>query len=110
MSLFAEAGQCLEGKGFSAGVMARTCRRRYVVLSSAAAAILAIGVATWLLLGLPLLEFAVLISRVLATPLFDMGEGWLALVLLPVNTIASVLLFVLKAARMLQKRIFGAIP
>jgi hypothetical protein len=109
-SLFAEAGQQLEGEAFGARVMARTRRLRYLALAGGAALALTVLSGAWLLFGLPLFEFAVLLSQALATPLFNLGEGWLALVLLPVNTVASVLVIALKALRMLHKRIYGAMP
>lgn len=109
-SLFTAAGQELEGEAFSARVMARTRSLRYRVLTGGAALILAALSGAWLLLGVPLFEFAVLVSQALATPLFNLGEGWLALVLLPVNTVASVLVITLKGLRMLHKKIFGAMP
>jgi hypothetical protein len=109
-SLFAEANRQLEGEAFSARVMARTRRLRYLVLTGGAAMLLAVLGGSWLLFGVSLFEFAVLVSQALATPLFNLGEGWLGLVLLPVNTVAGVLVVTLKALRMLHKRIFSAIP
>jgi hypothetical protein len=109
-SLFAEAGPELEGEAFSARVMARTRSLRYLLLTGAAALVLAFLGGAWLLFGVPLFEFAVLISQALATPIFNLGEGWLALILLPVNTVASVLVIMFKALRTLQKRIRGATP
>jgi hypothetical protein len=109
-SLFEEAGPKLEGEAFSARVMARTRSFRLLMLAGGATLMLMMLSAAWLLFGVPLFEFAVLVSQALATPLFNLGEGWLALVLLPVNTIASALVITLKALRMLQKRLFGAMP
>jgi len=109
-SLFAEAGPELEGEAFRARVMTRTRSLRYLVLTGGVALVLAVLGCAWLLFGIPLFEFAVLVSQVLATPLFNLGEGWLALALLPVNTVASVLVIALKALRMLQKRVLGAVP
>ena len=95
-SLFSEAEQDLDGQAITARVMART--RSYKLLMLAGA---------WLLFGIPLFDFAVLLSEALATPLFDLGEGWPALLLLPVNTIASLLVILFKALRIVQKRIAG---
>ena len=109
-SLFAEAEQNLEGEALTGRVMARTRSFRYLLLGGAAASSLVVLTGAWLLFGMPLFEFAVLISQVLATPLVDLGEGWLALLLLPVNTLASLLVILLRGLRILQKRIIGAIP
>jgi len=109
-SLFAEAAQELQGEAFSARVMTKTRKLRYLVLTGVAAMVLVFISGAWLLFGVPLFEFAVLVSQALATPLFNLGEGWLALILLPVNTVASVLVIMLKALRMLHKKILGAMP
>jgi hypothetical protein len=107
-TLFAEAEQPLAGEALTARVLARTRNFRYVLLAGLTAAAAAILAGTWLFFGIPLFEFAVLIAAVLTTPLFELGEGWLALALLPINTVASALLVLLKGARMLQKKIVAA--
>ena len=107
-SLFAEAEQQLEGAALTARVLARTRNFKILLLAGGAATALAALAGTWLFFGIPLFEFAVLIAAVLTTPLVELGEGWLALALLPVNTFASVLILSLKVMRVLQKKIFGA--
>ena len=64
--------------------------------------------AAWTLIGTSLLEFAVLISQFLTNPLIELGEGWLALVFLPVNNLASILVLSGKLALMGWKRLTGA--
>jgi len=107
-SLFADAKQELAGEALTARVMEKTRGRRYRLLAASAAAVLSALTVTWLLFGMPLFEFALLLSGALATPLVDLGEGWLALLLLPVNTVAGVLMILLKGLRMVQKRLFPA--
>jgi hypothetical protein len=109
-TLFREAEQELDGTLLTERVMARTRRFRLLLLGGSASAVLLLLGGAWLLLGIPLFEFAVLISGVLATPIFDLGQGWLALLLLPVNTLASLLVLMFKAVRFLQKRAAGSIP
>lgn len=108
-SLFTEAEQALDGAKLTARVMARTRKRKLLLLCAGVAASLAALAGTWLLFGIPLYEFAVLISGALATPLINVGEGWLALLLLPVNTLAGLLVMSIKGARMIHKRISGAV-
>lgn len=107
-SVFAEARQDLDGAAITARVMAKTRRLLYLVAAGVLsfAAVLLAG--TWLIFGLPLLEFAVLISQFLTTALVDLGEGWLALVFMPVNNVASLFIVTAKAFHLGWKKIIGA--
>jgi len=107
-SLFAEAEQELDGSALTAQVMARTRSFRLTLLAGGAFALVLLLATARLVFGVPLFDFAVLISEVLATPLVNLGEGWLALLLLPVNTIASLLVIMFKALRVFQKKVAGA--
>jgi hypothetical protein len=107
-SLFAEAEQELDGSALTAQVMARTRSFRLTLLAGGASALLLLLAGVRLVFDVPLFDFAVLISEVLATPLVNLGEGWLALLLLPVNTIASLLVIMFKALRVFQKKVAGA--
>lgn len=109
-SLFNDAEQELDGTLLTAQVMARTRSYRLLLLAGGASAVLVLMAGAWLLFGMPLFDFAVLLSEVLATPLFDLGEGWLALLLLPVNTVASLLVILFRTLRVFQKRIAGLTP
>jgi hypothetical protein len=109
-ALFADAEQELAGEALTARVMAKTRRRRYGVLAALAAGALLVLTATWLAFGMPLFEFAVLVSMALTTPLVDLGEGWLALLLLPLNTVAGVLLILLRGLRVAQRKLLSAAP
>lgn len=109
-SLFRDAEQELDGTELTAQVMARTRSYKLLLLAGGASGLLVLLAGTWLLFGMPLFDFAVLLSEVLATPLFDLGEGWLALLLLPVNTVASLLVILFRGLRIFQKRIAALAP
>lgn len=107
-SVFAEARQDLDGEALTSQVMAKT--RRVLVLLAAGVlsiAVLLVGGA-WLMFGVPLLDFAVLISQFLTMTLLDLGEGWLALVFTPLNNIASLLIISAKAIHLGWKKLLGA--
>ena len=107
-SVFAEARQDLDGEVLTARVMAKTRRLLYLLAAGGftLAAVLLVG--TWLIFGLPLLEFALLISQFLTMTLVDLGEGWLALVFMPINTVASLFVVTAKAIQLGWKKITGA--
>jgi small-conductance mechanosensitive channel len=104
-TMFAEARQELVDETITARVMAKTRRLKYLV--SAAAASLAVLVLTiaWLVFAMPLLEFALFVAQAFGTTLVDLGEGWLALVFLPVNNVASLGVITLKAIHFFRKKI-----
>jgi hypothetical protein len=107
-SLFAEAEQELDGGVLTAQVMARTRSFRLTLLAGSASALLLLLAGVRLVFGVPLFDFAMLISEVFATPLVNLGDGWLGLLLLPVNTIASLLVILFKTLRVIQKKVAGA--
>jgi hypothetical protein len=107
-TLFAESRQELDGEALTARVMARTRKLSYMLIAGGISAVLVLLTGAWLVFALPLLEFAVLISQGLTMTLVDLGEGWLALVFLPVNNIASLLVLSMKAIHMARKKIIGA--
>lgn len=107
-SVFAEAQQDLDGEALTSQVMAKT--RRVLYMLAAGILFLAVVVVTgaWLMFGMPLLEFAVLISQFLTMTLFELGEGWLALVFTPLNNIASLLVVGAKAIHLGWKKILSS--
>lgn len=107
-SVFAEARQDLDGAAITARVMAKTRRLLYLVAAGVLSFAVVLLAGTWLIFGLPLLEFAVLISQFLTTTLVDLGEGWLALVFMPVNNIASLCIVTARAIHLGWKKIIGA--
>jgi hypothetical protein len=106
-SLFDQARQDLDGADLTASVMSRTRRRLLTMAAGAIAVSLIAALTAWSLVGISLLEFAVLVSQFLTNPLVELGEGWLALVFLPVNNLASILVAATKLALMGWKKLTG---
>ena len=104
-SAFAEARQDLDSEALTARVMAKTRRLLYLLAVSGILVALVLLLGMWLIFGIPLLEFAILISQFLTMTLVDLGEGWLALVFMPVNTVASLFLVTAKAIHLGWKKI-----
>ena len=105
-SLFASSVVDKDDKEFTKHVVAKTRSLRYkIVVGLLAVALILVAIA-WLL-GLPFQEVAQLITQGLTTSLVDLGDGWLAWSLSPVNNVASVLILSLKAIRMLRKKIIN---
>ena len=103
-ALFAEKREELDGEAFTALVMARTRFLKYR-MPALIAGIAAVVVLVSLLL-MPALEgFAYYIAVGLTTSLIDLGEGWLAFFLAPVNTVGSLLILGAKLVRMAQKKL-----
>mgnify|MGYP000093133931 CR=1 FL=1 len=109
-SLFRQAHRELEGEALATRVMTRIRNLKLLVLTGGLAAALLLLVGAWLIFGVALFEFTVLISEALATPLFDLGQGWLALLLLPANTVATLLVITFKALRIFHKTVTGSLP
>ena len=107
-SVFEQARQDLDGADLTASVMSRTRRRLVAMAAGALLATLVVMLAAWSMIGISLLEFAVLISQFLTNPLIELGEGWLALVFLPVNNLASILVAGGKLALIGWKKLTGA--
>ena len=107
-SLFAEAKRDFEGEAITAQVMSRTRNRLFTMLGSGVLLGLVALLIGWYLFAGPLLEFAVLVSDFLTNPLIDLGEGWLGLVLLPINNIASVVVLTTKVSLIAWKKLTGS--
>lgn len=107
-SLFAEAKCDFEGEAITAQVMSRTRNRLFTMLGSGALLGLVALLIGWYVFAGPLLEFAVLVSEFLTNPLVDLGEGWLALVFLPINNIASILVLATKVSLVAWKKLTGS--
>ena len=97
-ALFDEAAPDLDGEDFTSAVVAqaRFARPRRAAGWLAAAALVAVCAG----LLLPLEGLAGLLAQGLTTSLFELGDSWWALVVSPINSVASVLVLGLKAARM----------
>ena len=107
-SLFEQARQDLDGAELTTHVMSATRKRLLTMGAAAAAVAAAVLLSAWVFLSMPLLEFAVLVSQFLTNPLVEMGEGWLALIFLPVNNVASITVLAGKLGLVGWKKITGA--
>ena len=106
--LFREAQRELADEAITERVMAGTRQRLVRMAALALAGSVVVLLVAWYLFAGPLLEFAVLISQFLTNPLIDLGEGWLALVLLPINNIASILVLSTKLSLLAWKKLTGS--
>ena len=106
--LFREAQRELADEAITERVMAGTRQRLVRMAALALAGSVVVLLVAWYLFAGPLLEFAVLISQFLTNPLIDLGEGWLALVLLPINNIASILVLTTKVSLLAWKKLTGS--
>jgi len=107
-SVFAEARQDLDGTAFTARIVSRTRRLLYLLAAGGIAFTVILLTAAWLIFGVSLLEFAVMLSEVLTTTLIDLGEGWLALVFMPVNNIAGLFVISARVIHLGWKKVNGA--
>ena len=105
-ALFADATADLDGEAFISRVMAQTRSRRNRLVAGGLIAVLVMAAFAWLFTN-PVLGFVQLITQILTTSLIDLGEGWLAWVLAPVNTIASLLVLSVKGLRVFRKKVIG---
>ena len=94
-ALFEQANRELEGDALTARVMARTRNRLVMMVGGAALVTVVAALIAWQIFAMPMLEFAVMVTQFLGNPLFDLGDGWLGFIFLPINNLAS--LFVLTA-------------
>jgi len=106
-ALFADARAELDGEEFVTRVIAKTRKPKQFVIAGLATIALIMAAAAWLF-TLPILGISQVVATALTTTLIDLGEGWLAWVLLPVNNIASVLALCIKALRMIHQKVRGA--
>jgi hypothetical protein len=106
-SLFDDVELNLDGKAFSAVVIARTRARRVRVAAAGifVAVVLLIGAAQFAASGH---EFARLLAVGLATTLVDLGDTWLAWIFSPLNTVGSLIIVSAKAIRVGRKKIVSA--
>ena len=105
--LFNEASQELEDDAFTDRVIAKTRRIKRKVIIAVTGITLGLLACAWLF-ALPLQEFGLLVVDGLMTPLFTVGEGWLAWVTAPINTVGSLLVIMAKISRMAWKKARGA--
>jgi len=88
---------------FTEAVLRRTRRHQKLLLLPWLLATIAVLLGIWLF-SVPLPEIAVQISQILTASLFDLGDGWFAWALLPVNNIGSVLMVIYKLIRLVARK------
>ena len=103
LELFTEADRTLDDGAFTESVLKRTYGL-VVRLGLLAVGIAIVVLASALVMGLSPWTVAQQLSNVLTTSLIDLGEGWAAWILAPVNSIGGALVISAKGARMLYKR------
>jgi hypothetical protein len=105
-SLFASSIVDQDDKEFTEHVVAKTRSFRYKIVAGLLAVALVLVAFAWIF-SLPVQEILQLITQGLTTRLADLGDGWPAWILAPINNVASVLVLSLKAIRMLRKKIIS---
>jgi hypothetical protein len=102
-ALFAQTSQDLVDDGYTARVMEKVERRRRYVTAGRLAIVMAIF-GFDLLLSSPLQHSLGALAQVLATPLLNVQNEWLASLLAPLNSIAGVIGMLFLALHMLYRR------
>jgi len=105
-ALFADTQGELDGEEFVTRVMAQTRKPKQLLIAGLAGLTLLLIAGIWLF-SLPAFAITQVIATALTTTLIDLGEGWLAWILSPINNIASLLILSLKGLRMIQKKVRG---
>jgi hypothetical protein len=93
----------LDGKAFTARVMAKTHSLKYWLASISGGITLVFLICIWIF-NIPLQEVVQFITQTLATTLFDLGDSWTSWVFAPVNNIASLFVLSVKAMRVIYKK------
>ena len=106
-ALFEQANRELEGEALTAQVMARTRNRLAMIVGGAALVTVVAVLIAWQIFAMPMLEFAVMVTQFLGNPLFDLGDGWLGFVFLPINNLASLFVLAAKGAMLGWKKLTG---
>ena len=96
----------LDDETFTAAVVKRARFERLRIAAPWLAVGAVVTVAVWVL-AVPL-ETAHVITRILGLTIVDLGEGWLAWLLAPINNIAAVLAAGFKLVRMARKKVIAA--
>lgn len=107
-SAFARAEQPLVDPGLAETVLQRARSRRLWRLGLGLTVVAALALVAWLSLGVTLLQFGLLFSELVTQSLVDLGEGWLALLLMPLNSVGGLLAIMTKAGLALRKRFLNA--
>ena len=101
-ALFHQSAEELPGEAFTDRVMARSRFLKYRLQAFAAGTLLLLLVAAQIMLP-SMRDFSLMIAWGLTTNLFDLGEGWLAFAMSPINTVGSLLVLCFKGVLMVRK-------
>lgn len=103
-SLFEESPPEVVDEEFTKSVMAKTYTRRNALVTVSASAFLLLALYS-VFIGVPLQDFTIVLAQILSTNLVDFGEGWLALIVSPLNSVAGLSAIGFKGVLMLQKKL-----
>ena len=87
-------------------MLAKTRRLVYQLVAAALGLLLALLICAWWF-SVPVQELSLMITRFLATPLIDLGEGWLGWIFTPVNNLAALGALSVKLLRMTWRKVVG---
>ncbi|MDA0791092.1 MAG: hypothetical protein O2780_16740 [Proteobacteria bacterium] len=104
--LFRSARQDLPPEPFTGNVLNRTRSFQAWLLAGTGVAMLLLLPIGWVF-STPLQELALALVNALATPILSLGEGWIGLLLMPVNNVGSAALVVVKLLRVSWRRVSG---
>jgi hypothetical protein len=106
-TLFADARQEIQDEEFTSDVLSRTHSLKYRTAAGWFGIALLLAVVAWIFAA-PLQGVALLVVQGLSITLIDVGSGWLAWLVAPINNIGSLLVLVAKLARMIWKKLSSA--
>lgn len=104
--LFRSAREELPPEPFTGNVLIRTKSFQTWLLTGLGAILLVLLPIFWVF-SAPLQAFALLVIDIFGTPVLSLGEGWVGLLLMPVNNIGSAAVIIVKVARMSWRKISG---
>ncbi len=105
-NLFRSAREELPPEPFTGNVLNRTKSFQTWLLTGLGASLLLLLPIFWVF-SAPLQAFALLMINTFGTPILSLGEGWIGLLLMPVNNVGSVALIIVKVARVSWRKITG---
>ena len=109
-ALFTQAETLAPDEEFTEAVMEQTRRfkRRFLVgIGGGALALAVIALASYLAFPVLVTEWATLAFGFISMPIVSLGEGWLAWLLAPINTVGAILVALYKLIRVVSKKAMG---
>jgi hypothetical protein len=109
-ALFAGAEPPAPDQEFTEAVMDRTRRFKWRFLTGLVLGFLtlaAVMLASYLAFPVLVTEWAALAFGLVSMPIISLGEGWLAWLLAPINTVGAILVALYKLIRMASKKAMG---